>query len=72
MLLNSFKTASMDGESGENRPQAKKLCSAESADEVIGPVDKGDRRIAKKGARRSVRSACRISINVKICERRKW
>jgi hypothetical protein len=34
------------------RPQTKKLCRAESAAEVIGPVDSGERIMAKKGARR--------------------
>jgi hypothetical protein len=33
-------------------PQTKKLWRAESAAEVMGPVDKGDRIMEKKGARR--------------------
>jgi hypothetical protein len=31
-------------------PHTKKLCNAESAADVMGPVDKGDRIMAKKGA----------------------
>jgi hypothetical protein len=43
------------------RPQTKKLCRAESAAEVIGPVDSGERMIAKKGASRDGRGNESIS-----------
>jgi hypothetical protein len=37
------------------------LCKDESAVEVIGPVDRGERMIAKKGARITVRSTSLMS-----------
>ena len=43
------------------RPHWKKLWSALRAAEVIGPVDNGDRMIAKKGPRRVVKGSDRIS-----------
>lgn len=49
VLLNSVRAWSREGECAVMRPQTKKLCSADSAVDVIGPVDKGDRMIAKKG-----------------------
>lgn len=52
VLLNSVSTTSRDTESEDIRPQTKKLCRDERAVDVIGPVDKGDRIIAKKGAKR--------------------
>jgi len=64
VLLSSTRTVSKDVELTEMRPQTKKLCRAESAADVIGPVDNGERIIAKKGARRTGKG--RISTSAQI------
>jgi hypothetical protein len=50
VLLSSTKAVSREREPEDMRPQTKKLCRAESAAEVMGPVDNGERIMAKKGA----------------------
>ena len=44
---------SKDMEWGLMRPHKKKLCKADNAAEVIGPVDRGERMMAQKGASNS-------------------
>ena len=61
MLLKSIRACSRFGEPGRIRPQTKMPCKDESAVEVIGPVDRGERMMAKKGARRIVRSTSLMS-----------
>ena len=51
VLLSSDKAAAMEGESSVINPETKKLCSDASAAELMGPVDSGERRMAKNGAR---------------------
>ena len=62
MELSSIKAASKQREVGDISPQTKKLCKAERDADVMGPVDRGDRRIAKNGASSSVKSICRMSV----------
>ena len=62
MLLSSVRAASNDTELIEMRPQTKKLCRAESAADVMGPVERGERMMAKKGARRSGKGTVSISV----------
>lgn len=52
VLLNSVRALSKPTEFAVIRPETKKLCKAERAVEVMGPVDSGERMIAKKGAKR--------------------
>lgn len=52
VLLNSVNALSNPTEFAVMRPEANKLCKAERAVEVMGPVDSGERMIAKKGAKR--------------------
>lgn len=65
VLLSSIKAASKAGEVDEMSPHTKKLCRAERAADVMGPVDKGDRKMAKNGERSSVKSTCRMSRHFK-------
>jgi hypothetical protein len=51
----SARAISSDEESGAMTPAWKNVCRAERAADVIGPVDSGERMIAKKGARTVVR-----------------
>jgi hypothetical protein len=51
VLLSSAIPCSRDTESEDMMPTTKKLCKEDSALEVIGPVDSGDRIMAKNGAR---------------------
>lgn len=51
VLLNSARATSSAGDSDEMSPFTKKLWRDESAVEVIGPVESGDLRMAKKGVR---------------------
>ena len=62
VLLSSIKVASNALEFWEIKPHTKKLCNADSAAEVIGPVESGERRIAKNGERRPVSSASLTSV----------
>ncbi len=63
MELSSTKAASKQREVGDISPHTKKLCKADRDAEVMGPVDKGDRRIAKNGVSSSVKSICIMSAN---------
>ena len=72
MLLNSVNAASKDGEVGDISRQTKKQCREARDADVMGPVDKGDRMIAKNGAKRtgsgklSTSVHCGITVNVEI------
>lgn len=61
VLLRSINATSIARESGEIKPHVKKLCIADNAAEVMGPVDSGERSIEKKGDRRSGSSVSRTS-----------
>ena len=50
-----------DSESNVIKPDENIECSEDNAVEVIGPVDNGERMIAKKGERREVNGRLRIS-----------
>ena len=52
VLLNSVNATSKDKEFEDMRLQTKKECREERAADVIGPVDKDERMISKKGAKR--------------------
>lgn len=49
VLLSSRRATSRATELGEMRPQVKNLWREERAADVMGPVERGDRMIAKKG-----------------------
>ena len=61
VALSSARAFSTDGESNVIKPDKKIECSEDSATEVIGPVERGERMIAKKGERREVKGMLRIS-----------
>lgn len=61
VLLSSASATSAEGASGEIKPHANKLCKDVKATEVMGPVDNGDRIMAKKGVRRSKRGMADMS-----------
>jgi hypothetical protein len=75
VLLNSVNAASRDTELEDIRLQTKKLCRDERAADVMGPVDKGDRMIAKNGAKRvgkgtfSMSGHCGVSVEGNIKRR---
>lgn len=52
VALSSASAFSTDGESNVIKPDKNMECNEDSAVEVIGPVDSGERMIAKKGERR--------------------
>lgn len=54
-LLSSASAAWSETDVGLNRPHRKKLWRAVNAVEVMGPVDKDERMIARKGERRVLR-----------------
>ena len=62
VLLSSLRQASREIAPGRIRSHWKKLCNDERAAEVIGPVDNGDRIMAKKGPIRVVRGNDRMSV----------
>ena len=62
VLLSSLSAGSKPMAPGQMRSHWKKLCSAERAAEVIGPVESGERMIAKKGARSDVSDIERKSV----------
>jgi len=51
VLLRSTRACSRPIEVGAMSPQMKKVWRADNAADVIGPVERGDRIIAKNGAR---------------------
>jgi hypothetical protein len=61
---------SRETELAEMSPQTKKLWRAESAAEVIGPVDRGDRMMEKKGARRVCNDKYSMSVTTYRLSRR--
>lgn len=62
VLLSSERACPRPIELGLIRSHRKKLCRDDRAADVIGPVDSGDRIIAKKGARSVVSGKDRMSI----------
>lgn len=52
---------STDSESNVIKPDKNMECNEDNAVEVIGPVDSGERMIAKKGDRREVNGMVWIS-----------
>ena len=52
---------STDRESKVIKPDRNTECKEDNAAEVIGPVDSGERMIAKKGERRDDRGMLRMS-----------
>lgn len=62
VLLSSLRQASKDTEVGPRRQHWKKLCSEVKAADVIGPVERGERMIAKKGASSVVEGSNLISV----------
>ena len=52
---------STDSEPNVIKPDKNMECNEDNAVEVIGPVDSGERMIAKKGERREVSGTLRIS-----------
>lgn len=67
--LTVARATSTDGSFFRKRPQVKKECRAERAADVMGPVDRGERMIERKGARISVRDIDEISISESRCYR---
>lgn len=72
VLLRSLSAGSRAKASGWSRPHWKKVCSDVSAADVMGPVESGERMIAKKGPRRVVtgivcRSAGDVSVTGTMC-----
>jgi hypothetical protein len=70
VLLNSVSAASRDIEEDDMRLQTKKLCRDKRAVDVMGPVDKGDRIIAKNGANRE--GSGKFSIPIQCRLRSTW
>jgi hypothetical protein len=64
VLLSSTRACSSAIELEEMSPQTKRLCNADRAAEVMGPVDKGDRIMAKKGARIMGSSTVLMSVHL--------
>jgi hypothetical protein len=65
--LTVARATSTDGSFFRKRPQVKKECRAESAADVMGPVDRGERIMERKGARISMRGIDEISISKPRC-----
>jgi len=61
VALSSAKAVSTDGESNVIKPDKNMECSEDKAAEVIGPVDSGERMMAKKGERREDKGMLRMS-----------
>ena len=61
VALSSARAFSADGESKVIKPDKNTECNEDSAAEVIGPVDSGERMIAKKGERREDNGMFRMS-----------
>ena len=61
VALSSAMAFSTDSESKVIKPDKNRECKEDSAAEVIGPVDSGERMIAKKGERREDKGILRIS-----------
>ena len=61
VALSSAMALSTDSESKVIKPDKNTECNEDSAAEVIGPVDSGERMIAKKGERREDKGMLLIS-----------
>jgi len=61
VALSSAMAFSTDGESRVIKPDKNTECNEDNAAEVIGPVDSGERMIAKKGERREDNGMLRMS-----------
>ena len=61
MALSSTRAFSTDGEPKVIKPDKNTECNEDNAAEVIGPVESGERMIAKKGERREDKGMLRMS-----------
>jgi hypothetical protein len=61
VALSSARVFSRDGESNVIKPDKNTECKEDNVAEVIGPVDSGERIIAKKGERRVDKGTFRMS-----------
>lgn len=61
VALSSARAFSTEGESNVIKPDKNTVCNEDNAVEVIGPVDSGERMIAKKGERRDVKGMLLMS-----------
>jgi len=61
VALSSASAFSTDGESRVIKPDKNMECNEDNAVDVIGPVDSGERMIAKKGERRDDKGMLRMS-----------
>jgi hypothetical protein len=61
VALSSARAISKDGESNVIRPDMNRECNEDNVAEVIGPVDSGERMIAKNGERRVDKGTLRTS-----------
>jgi hypothetical protein len=61
VALSSARPFSTDCESNVIKPDKNMECNDDNAVEVIGPVDNGERMIAKNGERREVKDMSRMS-----------
>ena len=61
VALSSARAFSTDGESNVIKPDRNIECNEDNAADVIGPVDSGERMIAKKGDKREVNGMSRMS-----------
>ena len=64
--LTAARATSTDESFLKKKPQAKNVCRAERAAEVMGPVDRDERMMERKGASTSVRDTDDISIRHQI------
>jgi hypothetical protein len=62
VLLRSVRAVRRSGDEGETRPQVKKEWMDDSAAEVMGAVDVGDRMRARNGDKIVVRGMSRRSV----------
>lgn len=61
VALSSARAFSTEGESRVIKPDKNMECNEVNAVDVIGPVDSGERMIAKKGERRDDKGMLRMS-----------
>ena len=64
-MLSSARATSRSFELALTNPVTKNVCKADSAAEVIGPVESGERMIAKKGLNSVVSGRSSRSTEVK-------
>jgi hypothetical protein len=61
VALSSVRAFSTDSESNVIKPDKNRECNEDRAVDVIGPVDNGERMIAKKGDSSEVKGMVRMS-----------